>query len=573
MQSASRRVDIYEGPIRLLFALRCLDTNIDEAQLQIAQILTKINISREDELLQDGFYKAVHEGEIAFTIMRRLKADSYWDIEVKEGVLYLQCSSKTCGVNPDSAAWKLIHKLQNIPYKTLSDPDWNTYSTTYNLRLPVTPAFVVLPTSVEHVSNAITCAAQYGLKIQAKSGGHSYGSYSNGGSDGAMVIDLRAFQDVQLGSNGIAKVGGGIRLGDLALTLYSQGKRALPHGTCAGVGIGGHFTHGGYGFSSRAWGLSMDQIVGLDVVMPNGRYVYASEDENAELYYAMRGAADSFGIVVNFYLLTRPVPEKVVNWFIDINDAVSSVESAVHAFSYIQSFANDSSPIDRKLGFGIHLGPKRFGVGGTYFGSIEAFNSTIVPALLGGIPVKPSIEAHEVDWLTSLKLLNGGNDLRIGESYSAHSNFFAKSVTVPHPGMSKDALTSYFSYLLNEGAHAPVQYFITVDLYGGTDSQIRTKGPEFSAFSHRDAMWVAQHYGYVDDMDEFPAEGINFINGLNRAMTRNLAEFGAYENYVDPTLTKEEAHALYYGDQLHGKLKALKRKLDPENVFAHPQSI
>ncbi|KAI5919421.1 hypothetical protein F4810DRAFT_724628 [Camillea tinctor] len=464
-------------------------------------------------------------------------------------------------------------RLKNIPFKSRSDPDWSTYSTTYNLRLPVNPALVVLPTSTDQVSDAVLCAAKFGFKVQARSGGHSYASHSNGGQDGAMVIDLRAFQDVHLDLNGIAKVGGGIRLGNLALTLYSRGKRALPHGTCAGVGIGGHFTHGGYGFSSRAWGLAMDQIVGLDVVVSDGRCIHISQDQDPELYYAMRGAADAFGIVINFYLKTQPAPEKVINWYIDTPGAAQSVKTAVDAFLHIQSFANDASAIDRRLGFGVHLGSSRFSIGGTYFGSREEFDSTVLPALLGGIPGRPKMDIQEVDWLTSLKLLNSGEDLGITETYAVRSNFFAKSVTVPHPGLSRDALNSYFKYIFNEASSAPVQYFITVDLYGGADSQIRAKDPEFSAFSHRNAMWVAQHYGYVDKADVFPEAGIDFINGLNKAMTRELAEYGAYENYVDPTLTREQACELYYGNQLHGKLKVLKQKLDPGNVFAHPQSI
>lgn len=65
-----------------------------------------------------------------------------------------------------------------------------------------------------------------------------------------MMIDLQNFQNISLdkGSN-IARVGGGVRLGNLAQGIWDQGKRGLPHGTCTGVGIGGHFTHGGYGVS------------------------------------------------------------------------------------------------------------------------------------------------------------------------------------------------------------------------------------------------------------------------------------------------------------------------------------
>ena len=76
-----------------------------------------------------------------------------------------------------------------------------------------------------------------------------------------MVIDLEGFQNITLdATTQIAKVGGGVRLGNLALAIYNQGQRALPHGTCPGVGVGGHATHGGFGYSSRAWGLTLDTI-------------------------------------------------------------------------------------------------------------------------------------------------------------------------------------------------------------------------------------------------------------------------------------------------------------------------
>ena len=71
-------------------------------------------------------------------------------------------------------------------------------------------------------------------------------SFSSGGQNGSMIISLEAFQTISVDSNGIAQLGGGVRLGNLATGIYNQSKRALPHGVCPGVGIGGHATHGGY---------------------------------------------------------------------------------------------------------------------------------------------------------------------------------------------------------------------------------------------------------------------------------------------------------------------------------------
>jgi FAD/FMN-containing dehydrogenase len=116
----------------------------------------------------------------------------------------------------------------------------------------------------------------------------------------------------------VATVGAGVRLGNLALEVFAQGRRALPHGVCPGVGIGGHFTHGGYGYQSRLWGLALDSIVALDVVLANGSYITASEKEHPDIFYAMRGAADSFGIITYFYLQTHPAPSSVVTFAANI---------------------------------------------------------------------------------------------------------------------------------------------------------------------------------------------------------------------------------------------------------------
>ncbi|ORY71077.1 uncharacterized protein BCR38DRAFT_462358 [Pseudomassariella vexata] len=464
-------------------------------------------------------------------------------------------------------------KAKKVPHKLAILPNLPDYRT-YNIRLPYKPAIIVLPENEFHIQAAVLCASKHGIKVQAKSGGHSYASFSNGGVDGAMMIDLQNLQNIKLDTTlDIAKVGGGVRLGNLALGLYEQGKTAVSHGTCAGVGIGGHFTHGGYGFSSRAWGLAMDHIVGLDVVLADGSFVRANKDNNQDIYWGMRGAADSLGIVVNFYLETHQAPETVVNWHFDIPDVAKSLEGYILAFEHVQSFSQNSSIVDRNIGFGMNIGARGFCVSGTYFGTMEKFNAVIVPELLRGLPKPARTDIKETDWLTSLKMLNSGNSLNITNPYTERSNFFAKSVTVPEPGMSRQALESYLTYVLEKGANAPVHWFALVDLYGGVDSQINIKDEKFAAFQHRGDLWVAQHYGYIDDEANFPDEGIEFINGLNEAMVKGLPKYGAYENYVDPSLTRKEAHELYYGPTITERLKGIKEKIDPRNIFANPQSI
>ncbi|KAK8063456.1 hypothetical protein PG996_008108 [Apiospora saccharicola] len=479
--------------------------------------------------------------------------------------------------------------------------------------IEVKTASVVLPKTAEQVSAAVASAARHGLQVQARCGGHSYTSFSHGGRDGAVVVDLRHLQDVAVCREHedegfgctVARVGGGVRLGNLALRLFNQGDRALSHGTCPSVGIGGHFTHGGYGHCSRAWGLAMDQIVGMDVVLADGRLVHADESENADLFYTMRGAAESFGIVVNFYLETRQAPKKVVRWTFEFGDLIGDVgvQGAVAAMLKLQELMQDGAVVDRYLSFGVNLGKRRFGLSGVYLGPQETFTERIRPALLRCFPKVPEGggEFGVLEWLENLESQSGGDSLATPLAYKGRSNFFAKSVMVPEPGLSAAALTSYFEHIASisapktqaekqedgkkeekedgqqqqEEEEQEVGWFIIIDLYGGADSQINKPSRHGeAAYPHRSCLWVAQHYAFFDEKKPFPASGLAFVEGLNEAMVRHMdGRCAAYINYTDSSLSREQAHALYYGDEVLSRLRAIKGRVDPGNVFAHPQSI
>ena len=110
---------------------------------------------------------------------------------------------------------------------------WDDAISPWNLRLPTyAPRAVVYPTSKEEVQAAVRCAAEAGIKVSAKSGGHSYANFGLGGDDGHLVIQLDRWHDVTLREDNTAVVSAGTRLGLIALELYDQGKRAISHGTC-----------------------------------------------------------------------------------------------------------------------------------------------------------------------------------------------------------------------------------------------------------------------------------------------------------------------------------------------------
>jgi FAD/FMN-containing dehydrogenase len=297
----------------------------------------------------------------------------------------------------------------------------------------------------------------------------------------------------------------------------------------------------------------------------------------------MRGAAPSFGIATNLYLQTQPAPAVTTYFGFSFPGAApaTSIDTAIASFMHLQNMAQNASVTTRDLSFGITLGTNGFQVRGVHLGSPRDFNNSIAPELLRGLPQPSSpTTVQELDWRSNLEVLNGGS-LVVSTTgpYTARDNFFAKSVAVPEPGFSAAALRSYIAYIANQGANppAPVSWFAIINLDGGADSQINVRDADFSAYGHRNLMWTVQNYGFVGADETFPDAGIEFMNGLNSAITDVLADegvqYGAYINYADPTLGADEANRLYYGDGLVSKLKGLKAALDPGNIFAHPQSI
>ncbi|GAB1316404.1 hypothetical protein MFIFM68171_06614 [Madurella fahalii] len=493
-------------------------------------------------------------------------------------------SKATCACS--NAALERCLTAKRVPFKVPCDSDWGAYNKTHNIRLPVTPAVIVLPQNTRHISTAVVCASKSGVKVQAKSGGHSYGSYGYGGIDGQVTIDLRNFNKTVLTSDGsnIAVVGGGVHLGPMASTVYAQGKRAISHGLCPFVGVGGHATHGGWGYSSRAWGLSLDHIIELQVVLANGTEARASADTNPDLFWALRGAADSIGIVTSFSLRTQPAPEEVINFTYEFQTLTESVEQAVSAFTRLQSFISNSTAVDRRLSFALQtvVGPdpstgsvsRTILVDGTFMGTLAEYTTQIEPEMLRGLPNPTSRGVVSHDWLSSLAALSMDGTL---EPTPSHLSFFANSVTIDDPGMNEAALRSYLTYML-EGPVPPVPYGSSMDLWGGADTQINIPGKDvsFAAFPHRNVFWAVHNIAQIGPSYDvpFPDEGITYMNGLRDAITQRLnVGSAAYQNLVDTSLTREEAHELYYGDAVLERLRAIKAVYDPHNVFSNPQSV
>lgn len=205
-------------------------------------------------------------------------------------------------------ATRLLQRL-NLSVVDEKSTNWTTESTAYNLRVPVVPSIVVYAHTARQIQDVVSVGVTADLKVSARCGGHSYASLGHGGENDHLIVDLTHMNSVVVDpTTHIATVGAGARLGHVANELYSQGGRAISHGSCPGVGISGHILHGGYGWASHNKGLALDWMLGANVVLANGTEVHCSKTDNPDLFWALRGAGSNFGIVTSYELSTFPAP-------------------------------------------------------------------------------------------------------------------------------------------------------------------------------------------------------------------------------------------------------------------------
>ncbi|MER7559157.1 FAD-binding oxidoreductase [Nocardioides sp. NPDC126508] len=179
----------------------------------------------------------------------------------------------------------------------------------FNRRLPARqPAGVVRPRTEDEVAAAVRLAAERGWQVAVRSGGHSWAQWSV--RDDALTIDLGLMREMTYDeATGVATASPAVRGGsDLAPFLAERG-RFFVGGHCPTVGIGGFLLQGGQGWNARGWGWAAEHVVAVDVVTAAGELVRADATQNADLYWAARGAGPGFpGVVTRFHLATRPLP-------------------------------------------------------------------------------------------------------------------------------------------------------------------------------------------------------------------------------------------------------------------------
>lgn len=323
--------------------------------------------------------------------------------------------------------------------------------------------------------------------------------------------------------------------------------------------------------------MTLDTIVGLDVVLANGDQIHATETDFPDIFFAVRGAGESFGIVTNFYLKTFPAPSYVLRFSANLKQALKDVEVATTGFQKLQDFVLSSKDLTPNITIGMNANSAGgFALNGWCMDCDEDyFKNNVLPAMVSGYPAT-DLKVTKLGYIKGVQELADPDPLQQPLSgYNKHDTFYAKSVvTKNNKPLSTAAIRSFWSYVINHQGQGP--FFSITNLYGGPGSQINRPPVDGSSFANRDAMWVTQNYGHsASGQPPFNPTIIGLISGLNWATVSAQpdGDFSGYPNYVDPELTAIEAATLYYGPKTYNKLLRIKREVDPDFVFWNPQAI
>lgn len=191
------------------------------------------------------------------------------------------------------------------PLITPDDADYDEARKVYNAMIDKRPWLIVQCRDAADVVAAVNFGRENGLTIAIRGGGHNGAGL--GTCDNGLVIDLGKMRSVRVDpQSGTVRVQGGATWGDVDHATHAYGL-AVPTGFLSTTGVGGLTLGGGVGYLTRRYGLTIDNLLGVDMVLADGSLVTANSRENPDLYWAVRGGGGNFGVVTSFLFQGRPV--------------------------------------------------------------------------------------------------------------------------------------------------------------------------------------------------------------------------------------------------------------------------
>jgi FAD/FMN-containing dehydrogenase len=432
------------------------------------------------------------------------------------------------------------------------DEGYEAWSRPYNAALGRRrPAVIVRASNVADVATCVRRTGGRGLRLAARSGGHSYEGWST--PDRGVVLDLSGLRQIRVRPDGTAVVGAGALLIDVYAALAAAG-RALPAGSCPSVGIGGLTLGGGIGVLCRAYGLTCDRLRAADVVTADGEVRRVDTNRDADLFWALRGGGGgNAGVVTAFTFDTVPAPDMSVfslsfpaartakvlaawqGWMATAPDALWSLCGVTAA----------SEPTNR--------------VSGTWVGRPGGLDRQVAD-LVAAVGVSPIRRfTSRLGYLEAMRYFAGCSRRSVAACHPStrpggtlgRNGFRAASRMLERP---LDTRTAAGVVDLVRDRTAIVLLF---DALRGAVGQV---GSAETAFAHRGALASVQVYS--------GAAGAAAVGRVQRRLAP-LVGRGAYANYINADQA-DWARAYYAGNGQ--RLSEIARRYDPYGVFDFPQS-
>ncbi len=403
------------------------------------------------------------------------------------------------------------------------------------------PALIVQPTGVADIRAAVDFARENkGLLLAVKCGGHSASGQST--CDQGMLMDLSLFRDVRV--DPVARrawVTGGSLLGAVDHEAMAYGL-VTPMGTVSHTGVGGLVTGGGFGRVARRFGLSVDNLVAVNVVTADGQFRRASATENADLFWGVRGGGGNFGIVTNFEFRLHPMQRKVMAGRI-----VFPIARAKEALTVFAEYG-PQVPDNFDLGYAMALPPG--GAAGVcmfpfcYSGPQSGIERLLAPIRKLGNPIAEVVEA--MDYVAVQK----SGDITDPRAEGAYlKSGFVSNI----PPALVAALVDRF-----EG-HPARSTAVFFQQGGGAISRVPASA---TAFAQRDVQAnMLSAVGWKHG--ENPSAHIAWIKQYWTPIERFT--HGFYVNDLEIDHSTAAIQANYRTN--HDKLVAIKNKYDPSNLF------
>ena len=434
------------------------------------------------------------------------------------------------------------------------DDGYDTARTVWNAMIDRRPALAVHCAGVNDIKRAVDFARDHGLAPSIKGGGHNIAGSAV--CDGGLLIDLSGMRSVRVDPEAhVAHVEPGATLGDFDAEAQAFGL-ATPLGINSTTGVAGLTLGGGFGWLSRKHGMTIDNLLAVDVITADGRFMRANGRENADLFWALRGGGGNFGIVTRFEFQLHPLGPDVLTGLV-----VYPLEEAASALKQYRQFAGELGDetsvwaVLRKAPPLPFLPPEVHGTEVVVFalfhaGGQEAGRKAVEPVRHFGKALGEFIGVQPYrSWQRAFDpLLTPG-----ARNYWKSHNF---------TDLDDGAIETVVKYVGNlPSPHCEI-------FFGQIGGATTRPDADSAAYPHRNAMYVCNVHGRWDTPAE-DRKGMEWARGFFRDAAP-YATGGVYVNF----LTDDESDRVKeaYGPNFR-RLAEIKKKYDPENLFRSNQNI